>query len=63
LNWRRLRPEEKVNMAIDMTDVAVRVCAEGIRTEHPDISEEELVGRLRERFAWMKRWRKRSCEV
>jgi len=60
LNWRRLKPEEKVNMAIDMTDAVVRVCAEGIRAHHPDISEEELIERLRERFAWMKRWRRRE---
>ena len=55
----RLRPEQKVNMAIDMTDAVVRVCAEGIRAQYPDITEEELIERLRERFAWMKRglWR------
>jgi len=63
LDWRRLKPEERVNMAIEMTDAAVRVCAEGIRVQCPGISEEELIERLRERFAWMKRWRRRHCEV
>jgi len=56
----RLKPEVKVNMAIDMTDTAVLFCAEGIKAQHPGISEEELIEQLRERFAWMKRWQKRG---
>jgi len=56
----RLKPEEKVRIAIDMTDAIVGVCAEGIRAQQPDISDEELVERLRERIAWMKRWRRRG---
>jgi len=27
----KLKPEEKVNMAIEMTDAVARICAEGIR--------------------------------
>ncbi|MCW3993632.1 MAG: hypothetical protein NWE85_03585 [Candidatus Bathyarchaeota archaeon] len=60
---RRLRPEEKVNVAIDMSDCCVRICAEGIRAQFPDVTEEELVGRLRERIEWSRRWRKRGHEV
>jgi hypothetical protein len=59
----RLKPEEKVNMAIDMTNAVVSICAEGIRAQNPDISEEELIEKLRERFAWMKRWRKNHVEA
>ena len=55
----RLKPEEKVAIAIDMTDGRVRVCADGIRAQHPGISEEELLAKLRERLEWSKRWRKR----
>jgi len=55
-----LKPDEKVNMAVDMTDAAVRVCAEGARAQHPGMTEEELIEQLRERFAWMKRWRRRG---
>jgi len=55
LDWSRLKPEEKVNMAIDMTDVVVRVCAEGIRVQYPRITEEELLQRLRERIRYAKR--------
>lgn len=59
----RLRPEEKVNMAIDMTDACVRICAEGIRAQFPDITEQELIERLRERIEWSRRWRQRGYEV
>jgi hypothetical protein len=56
----RLKPEEKVAIAMDMTDFCVRVCATGIKAQQPDISEEELIAKLRERFEWSKRWRKRE---
>jgi len=56
---RRLKPEEKVNMAIGMTDVCVSVCAEGIKAQHPGISEEELLEKLRERVEYVKRLRQR----
>jgi hypothetical protein len=47
-------------MAIGMSDFAVQVCAAGIKAQNPNISEEELIEKLRERFEWSKRWRKRS---
>jgi hypothetical protein len=56
----RLKPEEKVAIAMDMTDACVRICAEGIKAQCPSISEEELLEKLRERFEWSKRWRKRE---
>jgi hypothetical protein len=55
----RLKPEEKVAIAIDMTDFCVSVCADGIRTQYPGISEEELLAKLRERLEWCKRGRGR----
>ncbi len=51
----RLRPAEKVNTAIYMSDVCVRVCADSIKDENPMISEEELVERVRERLSFGKR--------
>jgi len=51
----RLKPEEKVAIAIDMTDACVRICADGIRAQNPGISEEELIEKLRERLEWIKR--------
>jgi len=52
---RRLRPEERVNLAVGMSDVCVRVCADGVRDGDPSVSEEELVERVRERLLFSKR--------
>jgi hypothetical protein len=52
-----LSPEEKVAVALDLSDVCVRVCADGIRARFPGISEDELLVRLRERLLWGKRGR------
>jgi hypothetical protein len=56
--WKRLghlKPEEKVLICMDLTDGCVRICADGIRNQFLDISEEELIVRLRERLEWSKR--------
>jgi hypothetical protein len=55
----RLKPDEKVAIAVDMTDACVRVCADGIRARYPGICEEELLAKLRERLEWGKRGRGR----
>jgi hypothetical protein len=55
-----LKPEEKVAMAIDMTDACVRVCKAGIRAQCPGVSEAELNEKLRKRLEWKKRPRKRE---
>lgn len=52
---RRLKPEERVNLAIGMSDVCIRVCADGIRDQNPGISEKELIERVRERLLFDKR--------
>ena len=56
----RLPPEEKVNLAIDMTGAMVHVCVQGMKAQDPDIAEEELTRKLRERFKWAKRWQQRG---
>jgi hypothetical protein len=56
----RLKPEAKVAMMMDMTESMVRVCAEGIRTQNPGISDKELMEKLRKRLEWSKRRRKRE---
>jgi len=53
-----LKPEEKVAIAIDMTDACVRVCAAGIRAQFPNIGEAELNAKLSKRLEWSKRPRK-----
>jgi len=62
-DWERvgwLPLEVKVNMAIDMTEFCVQVCAAGIKAQYPNITEKELIEKLRERIEWSKRWRKRE---
>jgi len=56
----RLPSEVKVMMAIDVSDAMVRVCAEGIKAQYPNITEKELIERLRERIDWSKRLRRRG---
>jgi hypothetical protein len=51
---RRLKPEERVNLAIGMTDVCVRICADGVRDGNPSLGEEEIVERVRERLMFSK---------
>lgn len=31
----RLKPEDRVNLAVGMSDVCVRVCADGVRDQNP----------------------------
>jgi hypothetical protein len=59
----RLQPEVKVSMAIDMTDAVVGICMDGIRIQNPNMTEEELMKKLRERLEWSKRWQKRGGHV
>jgi len=56
----RLPSEVKVVMAIDMTEAMVGVCVEGIRAQFPNVTEKELIEKLRERLEWTKRWQKRE---
>jgi hypothetical protein len=51
----RLKREERVNLAVGMSDVCVRVCADGVRDQNPGISEEELIERVRERLMFGKK--------
>ena len=55
LNSKRLKPEEKVRMTIEMTDAVVRICADGIRDQNPDITEKALQEELRKRVNYRKR--------
>ena len=43
----KLSPEEKVFLAMDMTDAVTRICADGIRCSDPKISDEELIEEIR----------------
>lgn len=55
LNRKKLTPEERVNLAISMTDFVIEICADGIRDQNPNITEAELREKLRERIMYQKR--------
>jgi len=57
---KKLKPEEKVNLSIDMTDVCVQVCADGIKDQNRNITEAQLREKLRAR---MMRQKRHHCEV
>jgi hypothetical protein len=40
--FRKLPPEEKVNLAVSVTDTCTRICAEGIRDRDESIKENML---------------------
>ena len=48
--WMALKVESKANLAINMVDVAVLVCAGNEKLEKRGMTDEELISRLRERF-------------
>ncbi len=54
---RRLTPEEKVSITIDLTDAATSITAAGIKDSDPDITEEQLLEELRKRVAPTRRTR------
>jgi len=55
LNLKKLTPEEKVNLAINMTDACVQICADGIRDQNPNITTAQLLKELRKRIMYQKR--------
>jgi hypothetical protein len=59
-DWRRLTPEERVDLAVNMSDVCIRVCAEGVKSQYPNISEEKLIELVRERLMFEKNLRRRK---
>ena len=50
-----LKPEEKVNITMDLTDAATRITAQGIRDQNPGIIEEQVMEELRRRIAQTRR--------
>jgi hypothetical protein len=50
LSIEELAPDEKLRIAKEISDTMVRVSADGIRAENPDIPEKELLQELRLRI-------------
>jgi len=51
----KLKLEEKVNLAINMTDACVRICVDAIKDQDRTIKEEELLEKVRARIMYNKR--------
>ena len=60
LTLKKLKPEEKVNLSISITDVCVRICANAVKDRNPTIREKGLIEQVRARIMYGKR---RHCEV
>jgi len=50
MDLKKLTPEEKAILAMDMTDAVTRICADGIRDRNPAITDEELIEEIRKRI-------------
>jgi RecB family endonuclease NucS len=59
VSWKKLKPEDKVRVTIEMVDVVTQISADNEREKNPNISEEELISRLRRRFRLDERFHSR----
>jgi hypothetical protein len=50
VEWSKLKPEERVRVAVSMVDVVTRISADGERERNPRITEDALIAHLRRRF-------------
>lgn len=48
---RAMKPEERFAEAMDLMDFAYEVMENGVRTEHPDASDEEVTRFLRKKLS------------
>ena len=55
MNLGKLKPEEKVNLAINMTDVCVQICADAVKDRYKNIKEEQLIEEVRARIMYKRR--------
>lgn len=51
----KLKPEQKIAVAIEISDACMQICATGIRAQNPNLNEKSLLEELRKRTEWMKR--------
>ena len=51
----KLKPEEKVNLSISMTDACVNICVDSVKDQIEGIKEEELLDKDRARTMYQKR--------
>lgn len=55
MSLRELKPEEKVNISVNMTDACVQICADAVKDQNGNIKEEQLIEEVRARIMFQKR--------
>ena len=60
MGWSRLKPEERVRVAVSMVDVVTRICADSERERNSGITEDTLISILRRRFQFGRRVHERT---
>lgn len=60
MNLEKLKPEEKVNLSISMTDACVQICVNALKDQDRKIKEKELLKKVRARIMYN---RQRHFEV
>ena len=55
LDLEKLKPEEKVNLSINMTDTCIQICFNALKDRDETIKEEELLEKVRERIMYNRR--------
>ena len=55
LNNPQPSPEEKTRLTIEMTEAVTAICADGIKANNPDMTEEEVITELRRRITQERR--------
>jgi hypothetical protein len=53
--YRRMTPEQRLKLALDLHELACNVAREGIRHQFPDADEAEVERRLRQRLELARR--------
>jgi len=52
LDLDKLKPGEKVNLSISMTDACVQICIDGLKDQDDTIREEEFLEKVRARIMY-----------
>ncbi|MFQ6065607.1 MAG: hypothetical protein ACE5L6_09060 [Candidatus Bathyarchaeia archaeon] len=50
-----LKPDEKVNLSINMIDTCIHICVDALRDQNEIIKEEELLEKVRARIMYNRR--------
>lgn len=49
VDWRKMRPEERVKVTLEMVDLVTSIAAGSEKAKNPRITEDALISRMRRR--------------